>query len=137
MTKVALEGTSAESTQILFPVLKITTTILSYLSGMAGGIFSPCLSIGAGIGMSLAKIAHFANFKVCALIGMVAFFSATVQAPLTAVIIVMEMTDEHILIIPFMIAAFLAQGLAKHFMPEPLYKVLARQLERDPSCKKP
>lgn len=96
---------------------------------MAGGIFSPCLSIGAGLGLSIAQLAHWESFKACALIGMVAFFSGVVQAPLTAVIIVMEMTDEHMLILPFMVAAFLAQGLGKWMMPIPLYSFLSGRKE--------
>lgn len=104
---------------------KFLTTALSYLSGMAGGIFSPCLSIGAGLGTAFSQLAHTGSLKICALIGMVAFFSAVVQAPLTAVIIVTEMTDKHILIIPLMIAAYLAQGVAKKIMPISLYRHLA------------
>ncbi len=110
-----------------FGIAKFVSTIFSYLSGMAGGIFSPCLSIGAGIGSSLAALAHLTNLKTCAMIGMVAFFSGAVQAPITAVVIVMEMTDEHSLIIPFMIAALIAQALGKLLMPIPLYKYLATQ----------
>ena len=104
---------------------KFLTTIFSYLSGMAGGIFSPSLSIGAGMGFSLAKLFHLANLRACALIGMVAFFSGVVQAPLTAVIILMEMTDQSMLIIPFMIAAFVAHGTGKLIMPVPLYRFMA------------
>jgi H+/Cl- antiporter ClcA len=96
---------------------------------MAGGIFSPSLSIGSGIGISLAKLFHFENFRTCALMGMVAVFSGVVQAPLTAVIIVTEMTDRHILILPFMVAAFLGQGIGKIIMPVPLYHFLARRHE--------
>jgi H+/Cl- antiporter ClcA len=59
------------------------------------------------------------------LLGMVAFFSGVIQAPLTAVIIIMEMTNEHILIIPFMAAAFLARRIGQVFMPVPLYRFLA------------
>ena len=110
---------------VYFPILKLITTILSYLSGMAGGIFSPALSIGAGIGLTVAKVMHFENFRACALMGMVAFFSGAVQAPLTAVVIVMEMTDQHILILPFMIAAFLSHAIGKWMMPTPLYQFLA------------
>jgi H+/Cl- antiporter ClcA len=62
--------------------------------------------------------------------GMVAFFSGVVQAPLTAVIIVMEMTDEHMLILPFMIAAFLAHEIGKWIMPAPLYSFLAGRHKR-------
>lgn len=129
ITRKTLESRDLNDVNLYFPILKLITTVLSYLSGMAGGIFSPCLSIGAGIGTSVAKLAHFVNFKACALMGMVAFFSGVVQAPLTAVIIVMEMTDEHILIIPFMIAAFLAQAIGKWMMPVPLYSFLAGRHE--------
>jgi len=104
---------------------KFVTTVLSYLSGMAGGIFSPCLSIGAGLGIAVSQIAHIGSLKICALIGMVAFFSGVVQAPLTAVIIVTEMTDKHILIIPLLIAAYLSQAIARRIMPISLYRHLA------------
>jgi H+/Cl- antiporter ClcA len=110
---------------ILFALEKFLSTIVSYLSGMAGGIFSPTLSIGAGIGYMVATLLNLFNIKICVLMGMVAFFSGVVQAPLTAVIIVMEMTDEHSLIIPFMIAAIAAQLVGKLFMPTPLYHYLA------------
>ena len=125
ITRTFLESASIDKWPVLFGLEKFFTSVLSYLSGMAGGIFSPCLSIGAGLGFSVAKLCHFANYKVCALLGMVAFFSGVIQAPLTAVIIIMEMTDEHILIIPFMIAAFLARRIGKGFMPVPLYRFLA------------
>jgi H+/Cl- antiporter ClcA len=128
-TRAVLMSESLDGASVLFPVFKLLTTILSYLSGMAGGIFSPSLSIGSGIGISIAKVLQLPNFKVCALIGMVGFFSGAVQAPLTAVIIVMEMTDEHILILPFMVAAYLAQGIGRWMMPVPLYRYLATRGE--------
>jgi H+/Cl- antiporter ClcA len=124
-----LAASSVDSANVLFPVFKLVTTVLSYLSGMAGGIFSPSLSIGAGIGISIAKVFHFSNFKTCALMGMVAFFSGVVQAPLTAVIIVTEMTDRHILILPFMVAAFIGQAIGRVIMPTPLYHFLAKKHE--------
>lgn len=128
-TEKVLTSSNSDSVQLLFPVLKLVTTILSYLSGIAGGIFSPSLSIGAGIGLSFAKLFHLVNFKTCALLGMVAFFTAVVQAPLTAVIIVTEMTDRHILILPFMIAALVSQTIGKRIMPTPLYHHLAKHYD--------
>ena len=110
-----------------YPVTKLLTTIFSFVSGMAGGIFSPSLAIGAGLGVSAAKIAAFASLKTCALLGMVAFFTGTVGAPLTAVIIVMEMTDVHPVIIPLMISAFVAHGVSRLIMPKSLYHLLAHQ----------
>ena len=112
---------------IFFAPAKLLTTVLSYYSGMAGGIFSPSLSIGAGLGASIGQVLQFTDLKAAALMGMVAFFSGAIQAPLTGVIIVMEMTDEHKLIIPFMIAAFLAQRMGQLILPEPLYRYLANR----------
>lgn len=128
VTSEALRAATPQ-TFVLFPLLKLLTTILSYLSGMAGGIFSPSLSIGAGIGISLAELLHWPNFRTCALIGMVAFFSGAIQAPFTAVIIVTEMTDERILILPFMMAGFLGQSVSRRIMPTPLYHFLAKRKE--------
>ncbi|HJV65006.1 MAG TPA: chloride channel protein [Geomonas sp.] len=130
ITRSFLESSSLDQWPMLFAPGKFATTVLSYLSGMAGGIFSPSLSIGAGLGFTVAKICHFGNFKVCALLGMVGFFSGAIQAPLTGVIIIMEMTDEHALIIPFLVAAFLARLIGRLFMPAPLYSYLASRNEQ-------
>jgi H+/Cl- antiporter ClcA len=127
VTRRALESSTLDGADPLFAVYKLLTTSLSYLSGMAGGIFSPSLSIGAGVGLAVAKIVGLANFRTCALLGMVAFFSGAVRAPLTAVIIVMEMTDERLLVIPFMIASFLAYSAGRRIQPEPLYHYLAHR----------
>lgn len=131
ITRLSLESLGTENPGLLFPVWKFITTTLSYLSGMAGGIFSPCLSIGAGLGFSFAAITHISSMKACALLGMVSFFSGVVQAPLTAVVIVMEMTDQHALILPFMAAAFLSQAIGKWIMPVPLYRFLANRNNRE------
>ncbi|QXE87816.1 chloride channel protein [Geomonas nitrogeniifigens] len=125
VTRSFLESSSIEQWPAGLGIAKFATTVLSYLSGIAGGIFSPCLSIGAGFGFTVAKLLHLQNFKVCGLLGMVGFFSGAIQAPLTAVIIIMEMTDEHTLIIPFLLAAFLSRRIGKIFMPVPLYRFLA------------
>jgi H+/Cl- antiporter ClcA len=70
------------------------------LSTLPGGIFSPSLAIGAGLGANVASL--FAGIDVSAmmLIGMVAYLAGVVQAPITAFVIVMEMTDNHAMLIP-------------------------------------
>lgn len=80
-TEKVLMATSIDSADILFPIYKLVTTTLSYLSGMAGGIFSPSLSIGGGIGISIAKLLSLTNFRTCALLGMVAFFLESFRLP--------------------------------------------------------
>ncbi|MGZ3650377.1 MAG: chloride channel protein [Bdellovibrionota bacterium] len=127
VTERLLDHGTIQGISLAFPILKLVTTTLSYLSGMAGGIFSPSLSIGAGAGLALAKLFGWVNFKACALTGMVAFFSGAIGAPLTGVIIVMEMTNEHLLVLPFMIAAYLAYSVGRRIMPVPLYHYLAEK----------
>lgn len=127
ITKDTLMGQSSNELPMFFPIGKMFTTLLSYWSGMAGGIFAPCLSIGSGMGILVARLFSILNFKACALLGMASFFSGTVQAPLTAVIIVMEMTDEHTLIFPLLVAALLAQSIGKTIMPVSLYRFLVNQ----------
>lgn len=125
-TRAFMDDPAGSLSQLFFPE-KFLTTIFSYLSGIAGGIFSPCLSIGAGLGVNAGQWLHMTDLKACALVGMVAFFSGVVHAPLTAVIIIMEMSDQHMLIIPFMIAAYLAHAVGSVVMPVPLYRHLAFQ----------
>jgi H+/Cl- antiporter ClcA len=114
---------------LLFPE-KFLTTVFSYLSGMAGGIFSPCLTIGAGLGVDLGRLLQSTDPKVCALIGMVAFFAGVVHAPLTAAIIVMEMSSQYDLIIPMLTAAYVARELGALVAPVPLYRQLAFPKEK-------
>jgi H+/Cl- antiporter ClcA len=65
----------------LFFPKKFLTTVFSYLSGVAGGIFSPCLSIDAGLGAGAGEIFHMVDLKACTLVGMVAFFLAWSMLP--------------------------------------------------------
>ena len=125
----------AESLPALtFPLAKALATGLSTLSGMGGGILAPSLSIGAWMGVSLAtlgsKLALVLNFQACALLGMVAYFAGAFQIPMSAVIIVMEMTNEHDIILPMMIASVFAFGTAKLLMPHSLYHVIIEKLFR-------
>jgi H+/Cl- antiporter ClcA len=124
VTHKFLEDPSADLPQFFFPG-KFVSTVFSYYSGIAGGIFSPCLSIGAGLGVSAGQWLQMPDLRACALVGMVAFFSGVVHAPLTAVIIIMEMTDQHMLIIPFLIAGYIAHAIGSLVMPTPLYRYLA------------
>ena len=106
---------------------KFLATVFSIFSGMAGGVFTPGLCAGAGLGYSLGGLFHAGDLRACALMGMAGFFAGSFQTPLTAVVIVMEMTGQSALLVPLLIAAFVAQGLGKWLMPVPLYRLLARR----------
>ncbi len=134
VTRDALIGDTPEQS-LLFPVAKLFATAFSTLSGLGGGILAPSLSVGAWLGISTAKLALYSNFEVCALLGMVAYFSGTFQIPITSVIVVMEITNQHEVIFPMMIAALVAYMVARVIMPVSLYHLLLEKMFVHPSAK--
>jgi len=105
--------------------LKLLATVVSYLSGIPGGIFAPSLATGAGIGAHIAEWLSSYPYGAIILFAMVGYFAGVVQAPITAFVIVMEMTDQHELILPLMVVAFLATGISKSICKTPIYSTLA------------
>lgn len=119
-----------EATEQLPPsyvVLKFLATVISYISGIPGGLFAPSLSVGAGLGSWLAHFMPSAPPGAIVLLAMVGYFSGVVQAPITATIIVMEMTDNQRVTIPLMATAFLAFGVSRLVCRRPIYSALARR----------
>ena len=101
---------------------KWLATILSYWAGIPGGIFTPSLTIGTLLGTHIAQITGSLTIvDVLALLCMTAFLSAATQAPLTASVVVMEMTGSQDLLFWMLIAAILASMIARRFCPEPFY----------------
>lgn len=110
-----------------FFFLKLLATTISYISGIPGGIFAPSLAIGAGLGRSVAHFLPSAPAGAVVLLGMVAYFSGVVQAPITAAVIVMEMTDNQDMTIPLMATSFLAYGVSRLLCRRALYGALAER----------
>lgn len=104
---------------------KLLATVVSYLSGIPGGIFAPSLATGAGLGGHIAEwLVNYPHGAVI-LFAMVGYFAGVVQAPITAFVIVIEMTDQHQLIVPLMVTAFLATGISRSVCKTPIYSTLA------------
>jgi len=110
-----------------FFLLKLAATTVSYLSGIPGGIFAPSLAIGAGLGHSLSGLMPSSPAGAIVLLGMVGYFAGVVQAPLTATVIVLEMTENQRMTIPLMATAMLAFGVSRLICRRPLYGALARR----------
>jgi H+/Cl- antiporter ClcA len=123
--RAILEGTA--NVPETFGLLKLLATLISYVSGIPGGVFAPSLSVGAGLGHNLAALMPYAPIGAVVVLGMVAYFAGVVQAPVTAFVIVMEMTDNHDMIVPLMAASLLAAGTSKIVCRKPLYRALADQ----------
>lgn len=109
-----------------YGLLKMTATVVSYISGIPGGIMAPTLSAGAGFGANIAHLFTSVPAGAAIILGMVAYFSGVTQAPITAFVIVMEMIDSHEMILPLMATAFIANICSKLICPTPLFHTLAR-----------
>jgi H+/Cl- antiporter ClcA len=116
---------SGVSPEPLYPLYKFLASVASYLSGIPGGIFAPSLATGAGLGAELANWFPEVSAAAIIILGMVGYFTGVVQAPITAFVIVMEMTDNHTMLLPLMATAFIANTISKIICPEPIYRALA------------
>jgi H+/Cl- antiporter ClcA len=125
--RAALDGHAALPAS--FFGLKLIATTLSSISGIPGGIFSPSLAVGAGLGADVASLLGSPNVALIIPLGMVAYLAGVVQAPMTAFIIVTEMTNDHEMLIPLMTAAFLAHWISRLICHEGIYHALARNLQ--------
>ena len=114
----------------IYPLLKIGSTLASYLSGIPGGIFAPSLATGAGVGANLGHWLPVAPVSVMVILGMVGYFSGVVQSPITAFIIVMEMTNDQDMLLALIATSFIAFGASRLVCPQPIYHALSRAFLR-------
>jgi H+/Cl- antiporter ClcA len=107
--------------------LKLLATALSSISGVPGGIFSPSLSVGAGIGALIAPLFHTPATGSIVLLGMVAYFTGVVRAPITAFVIVSEMSGNPRMLVALMATALVADGCARLINSEGVYHALSKR----------
>lgn len=112
---------------LYYAPLKLLATALSSVGGVPGGIFSPSLSVGAGIGADIARFFHHAQSGPIVLLGMVAYFTGVVRAPITAFVIVSEMTGDHGMLVALMAAALIAEFCARAVNHEGVYHMLSKK----------
>jgi H+/Cl- antiporter ClcA len=123
-TRAILDGSRAIPQS--FGALKLAATVISYASGIPGGIFAPSLAIGAGLGQNVAFLFPSAPVAAICVLAMVGYFSGVVQAPITAFVIVLEMTRDTDMALPLMSVSLIAYGTSRLVCPRPLYKALAK-----------
>lgn len=108
-----------------FAILNALATLMTYASGIPAGIFAPSLAVGAGLGGTLSLYMHFAPAAAIVLLTMAAYFSGVVQAPLTALVIITEMTGDRTMALPLMAATLLGRGVSALVCRESLYRGLS------------
>jgi H+/Cl- antiporter ClcA len=114
-----------------FGLLKFLANVVSYWAGIPGGIFSPALAVGAGIGHNLAPFVPGAQPSAVVLLGMAGYLAGVTQAPLTSAVISMELTDNRDMVIPILAVCLLARATSSLILRTPVYKVLANRLVED------
>ena len=129
----ALNGGLLLNTMAVLCVLKLGSTIVSYASGNAGGIFAPALYIGAMAGGAVGTLVHqVAPFPTAdpgayALVGMGTLFAGIIRAPITSVFMIFEITQDYQILVPLMIANMLSFVISRRYQPVPVYHALLRQ----------
>ena len=102
-------------------------------SGGSGGVFSPALLLGAMLGGAFGSLVHFiwpastAGSGAYALVGMAAVFGGAAHAPLTAILILFEMTNSYRIILPLMAATVTSVSLCQRFSPDSIYTLKLRR----------
>lgn len=142
ITKVLDNSFSLSFLLILF-VIRLLLSIFSYSFGLPGGIFLPMLTLGIILGMlfGITMQSYFPNLishpGVFAIAGMAGIFSATVRAPLTGLVLAIEMTSNYELILPLIITTVTASVFTTILGNKPIYStLLIRTLDNDKSSRK-
>ncbi|MDD2439063.1 MAG: chloride channel protein [Methanosarcinaceae archaeon] len=123
----ALQAQFALKFLLLLLLLKILAFSLSLASGGSGGTIVPSLFIGAMFGGAFGTVANLlfpetlAGSGAYALVGMGAVFAGTARAPLTAILILFEITREYNLILPLMFACVLSNVMSSALYPESIF----------------
>jgi CIC family chloride channel protein len=128
----ALNGRLGGQLLLAAGLAKILATALTVGSGGAGGVFFPCLFVGAMFGGAYGTLVHewfplvTSSPGAYALVGMAAVFAAGAHAPMTSIIILIEMTDNYHIVVPLMSATVLSTFISQRISPDSLYTAKLR-----------
>ena len=109
-------------------VLKPLATSLTLGAGGSGGVFAPSLFTGAMLGNAFGGIVHAAfplwtaRAAAYGLVGMAAVFAAAAEAPITAIMIVFEMSNDYTIILPLMVCTVIATLLGRKLLGNTIYE---------------
>ena len=118
----ALSNQYVLGTVIALLILKLVATSLTLGSGGSGGIFAPALFMGAMLGSAFGIIVHTLLPEITAqpgaytLVGMAAVFAAAAHAPISAIVILFELTGDYRIILPLMLTVVIATLLARRML---------------------
>ncbi|MCP0913468.1 MULTISPECIES: H(+)/Cl(-) exchange transporter ClcA [Legionella] len=122
---------------LLLLAVRFILTVFCYGTGVPGGIFAPMLALGTLLGLAVFYIVqslisdatvHAGMFAVA---GMGALFSAAVRAPVTGIVLIVELTQNYLLILPLMVCCLTSTTIVQLAKNPPIYtQLLKRSLKR-------
>ena len=134
LTQAILSDSHAIEALLTVFLLRFLMGLWSYAAGTPGGLFAPILVLGASFGALFAAVVnHFIpvlglSAVACALVGMAALFSACVRAPLTGIVLAVEMTGRGDLALGLLAGSLGAMVVAMLLRSEPIYDSLKRRM---------
>lgn len=141
LTQNALNGLDALALLPALILLRLVLGSFSYAAGTPGGLFAPMLVLGAQAGLAFGLVCQWAFPGLAiepigfAVVGMAALFTGVVRAPLTGIILVIEMTASVTMLLPMLMACFAAMFIGIITRDPPIYDSLRERLLR--SARKP
>jgi chloride channel protein, CIC family len=136
ITQSALNGTGSLEVVALVFLIRFCLGAISYAAATPGGLFAPMLVLGAQSGLLFGGACRFAfpaldvPIESFAVVGMAAFFTGVVRAPLTAIVLAAELTDNVSLFLPMLGACAIAMLIPTLLRNEPIYDSLRDALLR-------
>jgi CIC family chloride channel protein len=130
---LALQGKLVLSVTAILLVAKLLATSLTLGSGGSGGVFAPSLFVGSMLGATFGDIVHrwwpnsTGGAGAYALVGMGAVFAGAAHAPITAVLILFEMTGDYRIILPLMTAIVVSTLVSQWISRESIYTLKLRR----------
>ena len=113
---------------IVIGVMKVVMTAVSQGGGFAGGVFAPTLFVGIALGSAYGRFINeitpgldIGNPQAFAIAGMAGMLAGVVRAPMTAILIVFELTDDYNLILPIMLTAVICTLIIEQTGPPGIY----------------
>ena len=130
--EVARLSAVRENVGVWYALQRATVTMMVLLTGIPGGLFDPSFSIGAGLGHLTAPwlAVTGATAQGIILLWVVSYFSGVVQSPMTAFIILIEMTGAVAFTLPLGVASIVAYEASRRVCPVALYEALAENFLR-------
>ena len=109
-------------------LFKVIATALTFGAGGVGGVFAPTLFTGSVTGYVFALIINHSNLfshqlssTNFAMVGMAGLMAGILQAPLTAIFLIAEITGGYELFVPLMIVSSISFLISKHYVPHNIY----------------